>query len=121
MYVIKTAMQYGLAFWLSYLIFNVITAKSTILSKWGDNSLTIFLFHPVFIFIVRQTEFMDDWEPDTKLGFYLLLTVIVTYVLGNAVFVKYTKYMCRPYNSIEAAYAKLKELWTERQVKWKKS
>src|SRR5699024_2468476 len=93
MYIIKTAIQYSLAFWLGYLIFNVISIKQTILSKWGNNSLSIFLFHPVFIFIFRQTEFMDDWEPDTKLAFYLLMTVIVTYILGSPVFIKYTEYM----------------------------
>ncbi|HLR68684.1 MAG TPA: acyltransferase family protein [Virgibacillus sp.] len=120
MYVIKSVIQYGLAFWLSYLIFNVISVKSTILSKWGDNSLTIFLFHPVFIFIFRQTEFMDDWEPDTKLAFYLLSTVVATYILGHPVFVKYTKYMCRPYNALESAYTKVKELWKAKDMNWKR-
>lgn len=109
MYIIKSAIQYGLAFWLGYLIVNVISFKQTILSKWGDNSLSIFLFHPVFIFIFRQTEFMDDWQPDTKLAFYLLLTVIVTYVLGSPLFIKYTEYMCKPYNTIQTAYTKVKE------------
>src|SRR5699024_4775497 len=104
-----TAIQYSLAFWLGYLIFNVISIKQTILSKCRNNSLSIFLFHTVFIFIFRQTEFMYDWEPDTKLAFYLLMTVIVNYILGSPVFITYTEYMCKPYNTIQTAYAKAKE------------
>lgn len=106
-YSIKTALHYFLAFWLCFLTFNVISNKENVLSKWGDNSLSIFLFHPIFIFILRQTEFMDDWESDTKITLYVLLTVAVTYLLGSSLFVKYTNYMCRPYNAIEIVYQKV--------------
>lgn len=119
MYMMKATIQYGLAFWLCYLIFNITSSKQSILSSWGDNSLSIFLFHPVFIFIIRQTDFMDDWEADTKVVFYLLLTVIVTYFLGNSLFVKYTKYMCQPYNSLMAAYTNVKQRTSRQFFNWK--
>src|SRR5699024_1076373 len=50
MYIIKTAIQYSLAFWLGYLIFNVISIKQYILSNWVYISLYIFIFHYGFIF-----------------------------------------------------------------------
>src|SRR5699024_745950 len=99
-YFIKMILYYFLAFWVIYLIFNLLTNKENILSKWGDHSLTIFLFHPVFVFVIRQTEFMEDWEPLTQMAFFIMLTMGISYILGSYFFVKVTKYFCNPYNTI---------------------
>lgn len=91
---------YALSFWLCFLIANMTSTQPTILTKWGDQSLTIFLFHPVFIFVMRNTEFMEAWTPMTKLAFYLLAATLVTIFLASRNFVKYTKWMCHPYSLI---------------------
>lgn len=100
-YLIKMVLYYSLAFWVVYLIFNFITDKENIITKWGDHSLTIFLFHPVAVFVIRQTEFMKEWEPFTQLAFFLLLTICISYILGSYIFVKVTKYFCNPYDAIK--------------------
>lgn len=105
-YAVKTTIHYSLAFWLCFLTLNVLSNKPNVLSRWGDRSLSIFLFHPICVFILRQKEFMDEWEPDTQLAFYLFLTIIVTYILSSSSFIKYTKYMCQPYNTLDTVFQK---------------
>lgn len=100
-YFSKIFLSYGLSFWLCYLILNLIPIKTSIFTKWGDNSLTIFLFHPIFVFVIRSTEYMTKWNPDTKLVTFLFVTIMVTIILGSNFFVRATKYMCNPYHFIK--------------------
>lgn len=98
-YLFKIFAHYLLAGLLCSLIMNLITNKQNIFTKWGDHSLTIFLFHPIFIFILRQTEYLNDWSPSTKLAIFLFISILVTAVLGSSTFVKLTIYICNPYNT----------------------
>lgn len=101
-YVLKITIHYVLALWLCYLLFNLISNKQHVLTKWGDHSLMIFLFHPVAVFILRQTEFMDEWAFDTKLFTMLFIAMVTTIVLSSNVFVSATKSICNPYHSIKS-------------------
>lgn len=106
-YSIRVAFHYFIAFWLIYLIFNITTSTENILTKWGDHSLTIFLFHPVVVFILRQTEFMEEWDPFSQIAFFLIVTICVSYVLGSSTFTKATKYFCNPYATLKTFADKL--------------
>ena len=97
-YITKVISHYIIAGWLCYLIMNLASNKKSIFTKWGDHSLTIFIFHPLAVFLLRQTEFMSDWTPNTKLAAFLLISIPVTWILGSNNFVKGTKYICNPYN-----------------------
>lgn len=99
-YLLKVTIHYMLAFGVCYLLFNLISSEENIFTRWGDRSLSIFLFHPVFIFIIRQTTFMNDWSPDTKIVAFLLMAIIITVILGSQYFSRTTKYICNPYNTI---------------------
>src|SRR5699024_4270446 len=103
-YLLKIGVHYLLALWLCYLLCIFVLNNVNILTKWSDNSLTIFLLHLFFLFILRQSEFMDDWDPLTKLSFCLMLATMVTLLLSNKYFVKYTKWMCNPYSAIKNAF-----------------
>lgn len=96
-YLLKITTHYVLSFWVCYLLVNLITNKISFFTKWGDNSLTIFLFHPIIVFIIRRTDYMMEWNPDTKLVAFLFVTIIVTAILGSNPFTKATKYICNPY------------------------
>lgn len=100
-YFLFLIIAYTISFWLCYLITNLTTSENNIFTKWGDNSLTIFLFHPVFIFVIRQTNFMDKWTPMVKLSLYLCVAVLVTIFLASNFVKHYTKWMCNPMNSIK--------------------
>src|SRR5690625_1911849 len=105
-YVFLIGMIYSLSLALSFLLMNVVSAKESILTKWGDHSLTVFLFHPIFIFVLRETEFMGDWTILLKLSFYFILAVIVTDLLSHKAFIKGTKWLCSPYQAIKELFAR---------------
>lgn len=96
-YTIHIVLHYGMALWISILFLNIVHEKESIFTKWGGNSLTIFLFHPLFVFILWQFEFFLDWNIATKLMLFLCITVITTIILGSNMFVKLTKPFCHPY------------------------
>lgn len=101
-YFILMFSYYILAFWLCYLVINLTSSQSSILTRWGDNSLTVFLFHPIFIFIIRSTEFMETWTAMTKLSVYLTIAIIVTTFLSSKIVIKYTNWLCNPYRTIKS-------------------
>lgn len=99
-YSFKISIHYLLAFGLSYVVFNFISNKENILTKWGDHSLQIFLFHPIFVFVIRQTEFMDNWTPSTKLAAFFMASLLIVMLLGSKTFVRMTNFLCNPYNTL---------------------
>ncbi|MBT2218629.1 acyltransferase family protein [Virgibacillus dakarensis] len=88
---------YFISSFICLMILNFVTDRISLLSKWGDHSLTIFLFHPVFVFYLWQFDFFGQWNSDTQFLFFFILTVGISYTLGSNLFVKSTKYICNPY------------------------
>lgn len=82
-YLMKILLHYLLSAWICLLVLIAVNSKKSILTKWGDYSLGIFLFHPVFVFILRKTEFMNEWSGDTQLVFYFALAFIIVSCLGS--------------------------------------
>src|SRR5699024_12196924 len=99
-YFLKIGIHYLLALWLCYLLSIIVSNNVNIFTKWGDNSLTIFLFHPVFVFILRQSDFMHDWDPLTIVSFSFLVSMMVRLLLSNRYIVIYTIWICNQYNAI---------------------
>lgn len=92
--------QYVVSGFLCILVLNLVTHKQSILTRFGDHSLTVFLFHPLFVFLLRKYMLQEDWESDTQIVLYLLLAMLVSYFLSSKIFVKSTKYLCNPYSFI---------------------
>lgn len=107
-YVIKMLAHYLIAGWLSFLILNMASRNNSTITKWGDHSLTIFLFHPVFVFILRNNEVLEGWETDVKVLFFFMLSIAISAILGSNLFVRATQYICKPYSIIEKIIEKVK-------------
>src|SRR5699024_5515089 len=103
-YSIKIGVHYLLALWFCYLLGIIISINVYILTKWGDNSLTIFLFNPVIVCVLTQSEFMNYCDPLSKNSFCLMVAMPVNLLLSNKYFVKYTKWMCNPYTAIKNVF-----------------
>src|SRR5699024_6181724 len=99
-YLFKISLHYVLAFGLSYVMLNLVSNRANILTKWGDHSLQIFLFHPICVFIIRQTEFMDSWTPSTKLAAFFMVSLWIVILLGSTIFVRLTNFLCNPYKTV---------------------
>lgn len=100
-YAIKTAFHYGLAVWLCYLMVNFISNKPHRITYWGDNSLTIYLFHPMIVFALEETYFLDDWTLYAKCIALFLTALSTTMLLSSRYFVKAAKHLCHPYQLIK--------------------
>lgn len=109
-YIIQIFLHYLLSAWLCYLILNIVQDKKNIFTKLGDNSLTIFLFHPLFVFALWKFDFFIlDWNITLKLIFFFCLTIIICSILVNNIFVKFTKPICQPYFYAEDLLRKIKK------------
>lgn len=100
-YILKTAIHYGLAVWLCYLLANIISSKQHQITKWGDHSLTIYLFHPMFVFALKEIDVMNDWALYEKIVVLFFISLVTTMMLSSRIFVKATKSLCHPYNVLK--------------------
>jgi fucose 4-O-acetylase-like acetyltransferase len=109
-YLIKVLFGYMVSFLMCILVLNSVNDNKSVLTKWGDNSLTIFLFHPVFVFYLWKFRFFEVWKWDSQILFFFLLTIWISSVLGSNIFVKYTMYICNPYYSLIRLLTPLRKL-----------
>ena len=100
-YMLKMLLHYFLSAWICLLILISVSSKKSILTKWGDYSLGIFLFHPVFVFLFRRTEFMNEWSGDTQLVLYFALTFVIVGFLGSNFFAAVSWFITSPLNTIK--------------------
>lgn len=58
-------------------LFMLVNNRETLLTKWGDNSLVIFVLHPLFFFIIRMyTLEFADWNIFVKLAFVIFISIV---------------------------------------------
>lgn len=107
-YTLKILLHYLLSAWICLLILISVNSKKSILTKWGDYSLGIFLFHPLFVFLIRRTEFMNEWSGDTQLILYFAFTFVIVSILGSNFFAAVSWFITSPFNTIK----KLASLFT---------
>ncbi|MGE6629035.1 acyltransferase family protein [Bacillus sp. NPDC077027] len=115
-YMLKMILHYLLSAWLCLLLLISISNKKSILTKWGDDSLGIFLFHPVFVFLLRKTEFMNEWSGDTQFIFYFALAFVVVSFLGSNFFTAISWFITSPINTIKKLTSLLKPNSEERRT-----
>ncbi|PAE25818.1 acyltransferase family protein [Bacillus sp. 7894-2] len=84
-----------------FFILNAAGEKSSILTRWGEYSLSIFLFHMVVVFyLISQPEWLDQLSPDVRLFAEFGIALGVTFILGSAWFNHYVKYLIHPLNTV---------------------
>ncbi|MEI5906654.1 acyltransferase family protein [Bacillus spongiae] len=110
-YLLKMILHFALSAWICLLILNVINEKKSIFTKWGDNSLGIFLMHPIFIFPLRHSDFMDKWNVDTQLLVIFIMSIIVTSILGSDFFSQKSRFITSPMITLEKLIRMLKDLY----------
>ncbi|AOZ89576.1 hypothetical protein BK049_13230 [Bacillus xiamenensis] len=107
-YMLKMLLHYLLSAWICLLILISVNSKKCILTKWGDYSLGIFLFHPVFVFLLRRTEFINEWSGDTQLVLYFALTFVIVSMLGSNFFAAVSWFITSPLDTIKKLTGLLK-------------
>lgn len=99
-------MGYLIALIMCLVILNLINNKRCIFTKWGDHSLSIFLFH---IFITRYIKTFDNLNNISRLPLFALMSAsafIIVCVLSSDTFVNKTSFLSNPYQTIKSIFYK---------------
>ncbi|WP_430536555.1 acyltransferase family protein [Listeria rocourtiae] len=106
--------QYLIALLLITILVMVIDNRESALTKWGDNSLIIFLFHPLFFFTIRMyAADFATWNVFLKLAFVVSISI---FACSSLVAVRgYIGWLLHPLDTIiKLRQARQKELIEEK-------
>lgn len=93
--------SYALSISLCYLFLNLLSNRKSLFTKWGERTLPIFLFHPIFVILDIK---LQDFLPDSfalDVATIVILPLAVTVFLSSDWFIKISQYVCSPLNSIK--------------------
>ena len=105
---IDVLIGYVIALALCYILLNVISNKEGMLTKWGDKSLPIFLFHTFFIMITKKLIFLKELNPWVLLALLFVEAIIIVSVLSSDWFGKRTFYLWHPMILMDLVAQKIK-------------
>lgn len=98
---LKVGITYFISLWLSYSLINFVNNKETFLTKWGDNSLTIFLFHTFFVLALKEVHSLLQFN---SIIIFIILGIVaigITVLLSSKLFVSLTSFICNPLNTLK--------------------
>lgn len=99
---LRIIMCYSIAILLCYMLLNLISSRRSILTKWGNRTMPVFLFH---IFITRIIKDIDSlYTLSSWILFPLLLvaSILIVVVLSSELFMKYSYYLWHPYDAVRS-------------------
>ena len=99
--------HYLITITISILVLNVINNKTSMLTKWGDHSLQIFLFHPIFHYLLKQNDVLNGFAWDTRLLLLIALSLLICILFSSRLFIKFTWPICNPLKFFELIVSKL--------------
>ncbi|MDD3174767.1 MAG: hypothetical protein PHF63_14115, partial [Herbinix sp.] len=99
---------YIIALLMCYIFLNLISDRINILTKWGDRTLPIFLFHIFVTRTIKTLNIFDGLNPIILLLLMFLICIIVISILSSDIFMNITYYMWNPYKSVKIIAKKLR-------------
>lgn len=99
---------YLFALLMCYLFLNLIGDKKSFLTRLGDSSLPIYLFHVFFILIIKRMKFLDTCPPVLLLILFIVYTIFIVWVLSTSVFIKLTYALWNPMTAISNVNKKMR-------------
>lgn len=87
---------YIVALIMSFFIINIVSDKKSILTRIGDRTLPIYLFHVFIVNMIKKIALLDKLHPFVLLPLLFLLAVLITLFLENNLFIKCTYYLYNP-------------------------
>jgi fucose 4-O-acetylase-like acetyltransferase len=99
---------YIIALVIGFIILNVISGKKCLLTKWGDRTLPIYLFHAFFVMLSKKVTFLEQLNPWILLLVMLLADFAIISLLSSDIFIKYTYYIWNPYQLFENIAQKMR-------------
>jgi fucose 4-O-acetylase-like acetyltransferase len=107
-YLFMIFLHYFIASVVGILILNTVNNQRNILTTWGDNSLQIFLFHPIFHYFLKYNDIINGFAWDTRFLLLIVLSLFICILFGSRLFIKFTWPICNPVRFLESILSKLK-------------
>jgi fucose 4-O-acetylase-like acetyltransferase len=107
---------YIVAIILCYILLNLVSNKRNFLTRWGDHSLPIFLFHVFFTLIMKKLPFLKEVNQVVLLPLLFIIAVLIAQLLSSDIFIKCTYYLWHPYEGIALFMEKIKSKFNHEQT-----
>lgn len=104
----QLVLGYLFAILLCFLMLNIVSNKKSFLTKLGDRSLPIYLFHVFFIIVMKKLEFLGALPTVVLFTLFVGLSVFIVWVLSLEPFIKLTHYLCNPLKIISSTVKKIR-------------
>lgn len=106
---VQIFLGYFISLVMCYLILNLISSKTCILTKWGDRTLPIFLFHRFITRIFKKYTFLlGDLNHTILLALLFVSVVIIVCIFSSDFFVDLTYFLWHPYKFAKNIVKKLR-------------
>ncbi len=103
----KIVLGYILALLICYILLNLISNKQTILTKWGDRTLPIFLFHMFAVRFLKDSTFLKSLNQWLQLPLLFIITIVIVCLLSSDLFIHCTYYVWHPFEAVKNVKKKL--------------
>jgi fucose 4-O-acetylase-like acetyltransferase len=107
---------YMVAITLCYVLLNLVSNKKNLLTRWGDRSLPIFLFHVFFTLIIKELPILNEVNLKVLLPLLFIIAVLIAQLLSSDLFIKCTYYLWNPYEVIALVMEKIKSKFNHEQM-----
>ena len=99
---------YLVAIAMSFLLLNLIGNKKSFLTRLGDHSLPIYLFHAFFVMIVKKISLFKEIPPVILLSILFLISMSIVWLLSSRIIIQSTYYLWHPSEVLKVSVKKLK-------------
>jgi fucose 4-O-acetylase-like acetyltransferase len=99
---------YAIALFLCYMLLNLIKDKKCFLTKWGDHTLSVYLFHIFITKLIEKYGVFSGMKEWMLLPFLVLTTILIVSVLSSNKFINATHFLLKPYDILRNIGKKLK-------------
>ncbi|EIT84223.1 acyltransferase [Fictibacillus macauensis ZFHKF-1] len=114
-YLEKMFLHYGVAFLLSWLLLKSVTSRRSWLTTWGDHSLTIFLFHPIFVFILQANpSWLQSVQKDTRLILLGMGAMLISALLASKALNRLVSRIIAPYETLLVVYQVMRAIFSRK-------
>ena len=91
-----------------YIMLNIITDKICFLTKWGDRSLPVFLFHTIFVLTFKKFSVFKEFNAILLLVLLIAASYGITSILSSDWFTNFTYYLWHPVEVIDRFEGRMK-------------
>lgn len=98
---------YIISLLMSIILLNLVPDRKSILTRAGDRTLPIYLFHVYIVKILKKITLLHEINDFVLLPLLFAVSIILVFLLGSDFFVKSTYYICNPLEFVRQIKGKL--------------